>query len=105
MLAVAATSAPGASNSEPCVTAPPVSRGADDDAFEGRWRGNVVEDPLAAVALDDAVVLPHQLEDLRPQAHVAHRAETITGGRRHRDALAHARDLFEDPYQPGIQIR
>ena len=56
-----------------------------------RRRRHVVEDALAAVALDDAAVQADLDEHLRPQAHLALAAPLVLGGD-HGDALAAARD-------------
>src|SRR5476649_2929690 len=62
------------------------SRGSSD--------GHVIEDPVAAVALDDFLALEHVVEHLRPEPHVTDRADAKTrlGDR---DALAAAGNQLE----------
>ena len=62
----------------------------------GRSRGrHGVQDSLAAVALNDLIVPEHGVEDLRPQADVADRADAVAG-LGHADAVAAARHELED---------
>src|SRR5688572_19732895 len=82
----------------------PRTDSADDRALSGRRGRHVIEDALAAVALDDAVVVPNLLEDGRTQAHVAHGTEAIPRRRRDGDALADARHLLERGQQPGVDL-
>ena len=61
----------------------------------GWARRDVIEDALAAVALDDLVVAQDVVEDLRPEADVADRADAVAGFG-DRDAVAAPRDELED---------
>ena len=80
-----------------------------DCAFCGRRGRDVVQDALAGITLDDAVVLPHKLKDLRAQAYVTDRTEPVTRGAADRDAFSDPRDLFEQRkearFQTGQQRR
>ena len=55
------------------------------------------------VALDDAVVLPDLLKDLRAQPNVTHRTEAITRGAADGDAFSHPRDLLEQREKSRLQ--
>ena len=62
--------------------------------------GHEVENPRAAVALDDAVVPACLVEDLRPQPHVADGAQAVARFG-HGHALAAVGDALEDRQRFG----
>src|SRR5690348_14049695 len=77
--------------------------GADDRLLDGRrWR-HVIQDALAAVALNDLIVGANLLEDLRAKADVTCRAQPVTRGGCEGGALARARDLVEQREQSRLE--
>ena len=65
-----------------------------DRGFDRGWR-NVVEDAIAAGALNDLIVATDFLEHLRAQANMARGTETIACRDGNREALARTGDLLE----------
>src|SRR5689334_12000008 len=91
---------PGGPNSEGWFASVTRASGAVRDGGLGRSRGrDVVEDPVAAVALDDRVVAPHFLEHLRAQTNVTRRAQAVAGGGADGDALPRFGHLLEHAEQ------
>jgi hypothetical protein len=72
--------------------------------FDGRRWWNVIEDALATVALDDLIVGAHLLEHVRPETHVAQRAQAIARGQAECDARAARATLLEQGRQARLEI-
>jgi hypothetical protein len=64
------------------------------NGLRGSWWRDVVQNAVTALTLNDAVIAPDLLKDLRAQAHVADRAQAISGGT-HSDSSSRSHHLFE----------
>src|SRR5438045_3683227 len=78
---------------------------ADDRLLDRGWWRHVVQDAMAAFALDDLFVGANVLEDRRAQADVAGGTEALARGGGHRHALSYSGDLFEQRDEPRLEAR
>jgi hypothetical protein len=75
----------------------------NDGRFNRRRRWHPIEHALAALALDDGIVVSDLLEDGRSQADVAYRAEAIARGAANSDAPPDLGDLLEQRDQAWLE--